>query len=54
MTNQDIIDTLVRGKVVDKIARTTVHGFGDVTIKVFIQNNMIKTISLIETETIKL
>ena len=51
---KEVVDTLVRGKVVDKIMETMEHGFGEVQFKITIQNGEIKVISLTDTRTIKL
>lgn len=50
---KNIVDTLVKGKVVDKISETMDHGFGDVTFKITVQNGAIRVITLTETQTVK-
>lgn len=49
-----VVDTLVRGKVIDLIMQTMDHGFGEVHFKVTVQNGSIKVISLTDTKTVKI
>lgn len=51
---KSIVDTLVKGKVVDSIAATMDSGFGDVSFKITIQNGFIKVISTTDTKTVKI
>ena len=48
-----IVETLVRGKVIDKISETMDSGFGEVIFKVKIDNKTIKTIYVTDTKTVK-
>ncbi len=51
---KQIVDTLVKGKVIDKISTAMDNGFGEVIVKVGIQNGVIKIITTTETETVKI
>lgn len=51
---QKIVDILVSEGVIKKILNVTKHGFGDVSLKVSIQNGIIQMLHLSETKTIKL
>lgn len=50
---KQIVDTLVKGKVIDSISETMDHGFGEVNFKITVQNGVIKVISLSDTKTVK-
>ena len=47
---KNVVDTLVKGEVVDAIMDTMNRGFGEVNIKVTIQNGVIKIIYVTPTQ----
>jgi len=49
-----IVDTLVRDQLVSEISEVMVSGFGEVNLKVSIQNGTVKVISLTDTKTVKI
>lgn len=51
---KEVVDVLVKGKVIDAIMETMAHGFGEISFKVIVQNKAIKIISITDTKTVKI
>jgi hypothetical protein len=49
-----VVDTLVKAQAIDAVLATMDHAFGEVNIKVSIQNGTIKTIAVTNTKTVKI
>lgn len=50
---KQVVDTIVNVKAVDAILETMDHGFGEVIIKVTVQNGVIKVIGVTKTKTVR-
>jgi predicted ATP-grasp superfamily ATP-dependent carboligase len=51
---KNVVNTLVQGEAIDTILKTMDHGFGNVEIKVNVQNGIIKLLSISNTKTVKI
>jgi hypothetical protein len=49
-----VVDILVKAQAIDAILSTMDHAFGEVNVKVSIQNGSIKTIAVTNTKTVKI